>query len=249
MNIFFKDLPIYYINLDHRVDRNQYMVDQLNHLNIKKYFRISGVNPKDVQGLYDFAGLDEKHFSCSLANILAIKAFYDSDDDFAMICEDDADFYNSKKINFNFYETLNYFNQDLYCLQTSYSTREEFDINFNLQNTTFWHFNTTSYIINRRYAELLLSTYYQNNAPSFYNFVNKEVVDYRGGIIKTLPRADELIYSLCDSKTLPIFSIRYSESSIHNSDEQYRQTTKSINQFNNYWSKYSYISINDVFKA
>lgn len=247
MNKFFTYLPIYYINLDHRVDRNNYMLNQFDSLGIKEYFRISGVNPTDVVGKYDFAGLDIKHFSCSLANILAIKKFYDSGKEFAMICEDDADFYNSKKMSFSFYDTLDYFNQELYCLQTSYSTREEFDIRFNLQDTTFWHFNTTSYIINKKYAKILLDAYYQNNKPTLYNFVAKEVVDYRGGTIKTLPRADELIYSLCDSKTIPIFNIHYSESSIHASDEQYRQTVKSIDQFDKYWGRYDSIAIEDVF--
>lgn len=76
----FKNSKYYYINLDHRPDRNEWMVNQFKRFNISNYERISGIKEK-------FG-----HIGCSKSHIVAIKKFIDSDEDTCIILEDDFKF-------------------------------------------------------------------------------------------------------------------------------------------------------------
>ena len=246
MSIFFKNLPVYYINLDERTDRKEYVENHFKENNIDKFIRVSGINGHQENYLPHI--LDNPNFGCTASHIKAMQEFYNSDYEYAFICEDDINLSNLKKINFNFFETLIFFNPDLYCLQTTVLTREDLSINFKLHEREFWDFSTASYIINKKYAKSIIDSYIKEDKIFLDNYPSRNIVDYRGGNIITTPVADELVYSLCKTYSLPIFSFIYSKSSIQETNEFYRQIEKSINDFNEYWSKYDIIDLNDLFK-
>jgi hypothetical protein len=170
--------------------------------------------------------------------------FSESNFDFAMICEDDVDFSNSLKINFSFVKEFDKFKSNDFCLQTSVSSREEDNIDFFLHDRSFWHFGTISYIVSKTYA---------NNVLNFYSkdlnfFVSRAIKDPRGGEIYTRPVADELVYSLCKTKVIPLFTFFLSESDISYSDEQYRQNKKNRDDFLKYWGTVDIIDIKKLIK-
>lgn len=239
MSQFFNDLPVYYINLESRKDRNELFLNQTSSNSIKKYFRINAFSKNDV--LYEKYGMSKQEIACSISHMMALKEFVLSNDDFAVICEDDVDLSNSSKINFNFVEKFNYLKNSLFCMQTSIATRNEVNINFKIHKRSFWDFGTMSYVINKKYAKVLLDKYFIDNKESFYNFIPKKVEDPRGGTIETRPVADELIYSLTETFSIPIFTYMLVESDICGSEEYYSQFAKGREDFTKYWSRYSTI--------
>lgn len=239
MSIFFENLPIYYINLENRTDRNNLFLKQMKENNIQNYFRINAFSKNDV--LSEKYAMSKQEIACSISHMMALTKFILSDDDFAIICEDDIDLSNSNKINFSFVEKFNYLKDSLLCIQTSIATRNEVNINFKIHKRSFWDFGTMSYIINKKYAKVLLNKYFLDNKESFYNFIAKKVEDPRGGIIKTRPVADELIYSLTETLSIPIFTYMLIESDICGSDEYYFQFQKGREDFIKYWLRYDII--------
>ncbi len=81
------DIPIYYINMDKSVDRNESMQEQ---------FRVLGINGTRVPGVVGanitkpfskYMTLNEQ--GCTLAHLKAIRTAYDNGDKYALILEDD----------------------------------------------------------------------------------------------------------------------------------------------------------------
>lgn len=236
MSLFLKNIPIYYINLKNRTDRNELMLNQFDKFNIKNFKRIEAIDKNNIK-LFNNE-MSSSEIACSSSHLIAIKEFLKSTSSFALICEDDLDISNILKLNFSF----NDFSKNIvgdYCLQTSVATREEIPLDFQIKKRSFWDFGTMSYIINRDYAEKLISNYFINNKISFDGFISREIKDPRGGTINTRPVADELIYSLCETLVVPIFTYNIVESDIGNSKEYYDQFIKNRNDFINYWSNIS----------
>lgn len=245
MSNFLKDVDIYYINMEKDIERNQYIINHFNINGINNALRIDAVDGQKEKQKINELSLSES--GCSFSHLKAIKYFYEnSNKDFAMICEDDLDINNIQKINFNFYDTLKYHNPEHYCLQLSCVTRTNMEINFTLRLRSFWDFTTTAYIINKKYAKVILDSYHSNISIS-NNFISKLIDDPRGHTVKTRPVADELIYSLCDTYVLPIFTVKQFKSSINDNQESYDQTLHSIDLFNDNWSKHRSIGV-EVFK-
>jgi hypothetical protein len=245
MSIFFNQLPIYYINLEERKDRDNLIIDQINKYKIKDFTRINAISKKDIcEEKYE---MSKQELACSKSHMLALKHFLLTDKEFALICEDDVDLSNCEKINFNLLDIFTENKNNLICIQTSIATRKEIDIDFNLHKRSFWDFGTMSYIINKKYAKTLIDFYFINNEESFYNFKSKKIQDFRGGEIETRPVADELIYSLTDTYAIPLFTYMIVESDVGSSEEYYSQFIKGRMDFINYWSKYNKIEKN-IFK-
>ena len=94
--------PIYYINMSHNKDRNEFMKNQLAHYshNVTRIEGCNGSNIKDnkingisfknskYQSIYECA---PNEIGCFMSHILSIKKAYDNGDLIAMILEDDAD--------------------------------------------------------------------------------------------------------------------------------------------------------------
>lgn len=242
--IFFENLPIYYINLDRRVDRLASFNSQVNQLNLKNVFRIKAVDGKSIEK--EFSDMSSVEEACSISHFMALQEFIKSDFEFAMICEDDVDLLNSKKINFNFYDIFKDDKDKPICLQTAVSLRKEDTLPFKIVDRSYWYFCTASYIVNKKYAKNLINSYFIDNKINRNNFKNISVVDPRGGFMDIKPVADQIVYSLSGAKSLSLFTILDSDPDIGITDEKQEQVSKCIKDFYDYWSNFETISIGDV---
>ena len=244
MNVFFNNLPVYYINLDRRIDRLLSFTNQAAELDLKNVFRVEAVDGSFVKE--EVNGMSNVEIACSTSHLLALKEFLKSNFQFAMICEDDVDLLNLKKINFNFYELFKEKNDKQICLQTSISVRKEDRMPFKIVDRSYWYFCTASYIVSREYAQKLVSCYFTNNEVKFNNFKNISIIDPRGGFTDIRPVADQLVYSLPGAQSVSLFTIMESTPDIGMTSENQEQVSKCIADFYNYWSKFETISVNDI---
>lgn len=235
---FLSNVPVFYINLDRDQSRRLYIEKHLKENSIEKYFRVEGIVGNTVD---NYTSLSSSELGCTLSHIKALKHFLETEYDFALICEDDVDLSNIKKINFNFYTTLDIHNPEEYCLQVAVLTREEGSINFLMHSRDFYDFSTAAYIVNRNYAKKIVLQY--DNDKTFSSFICRHIPDPRGGFIISRPVADELVYNSCQTMSLPIFTIKDTDPTVNTSDENIRQLKQSINKHSLHWKQFSHIPI------
>lgn len=141
-----RDSKYYYINLDHRTDRNDHILNQFNKFNISNYERINAIQE-------DFGAI-----GCSRSHIVAIEKFINSDEEVCFVLEDD----------FQFVISPDRYNDLLHKLETS-------NIDWNivllagnvLQASGYNEFlrtclnaqTTSGYMLHKKFANLLLSNY------------------------------------------------------------------------------------------
>jgi GR25 family glycosyltransferase involved in LPS biosynthesis len=224
------NIPIYYINLKKDIDRDLYMKNHLLELNFLNYYRVEAVNGKEYE---EINGLSQAEIGCVMSHIKALEYFLSSNNEIAIICEDDADFSNFSNFDLRY---LKHDNLKNFCLQTSVICREEHLIDFNIHKRSFWDFGCSSYIINRTYAKTLIEHYGNHLNLNFNKFYSKKIEDTRGGFLYTMPVAENIIYSLTKVFCYPIFTFKNFSSTINNSGEQSVQIKTSIEKFKNYWS-------------
>lgn len=245
-NTFFNNLPVYYINVDKDIDRNINMIKNMEDNFIKDYKRVSGVVlQKPIKNGYN---MTNSEIGCTLSHFKALEEFYNSGLDFAMISEDDSDFNNSGKILFNFMDIVNKIKKESVCIQTASSYRISYDQKFIINKKSFWNFGTISYIVSKKYAENLLKKYGTFDNLNWDKFNSEELKDPRGGVFDTKPVADVIVYSIKDVYTLPIFSFIDTTSTIQKEKEYYSQVRNAIKRFNDHWSNYEKIRIEDIWK-
>lgn len=226
------DIPVFYINLDTDLERNKYMKSQKYSNGLKNSIRVQAVNGKLIDN--GPSNMSYQEIGCTLSHIKAIQHFLKTDNEFAIISEDDSDFYNIMNLEIDL-KSLGLDTSKDFCLQTAVLSRIDMDIDFNIHPRSFWDFGTSSYIINRTYAIKLLDFYGTHNNFKWNKFIPKEVSDPRGGTVITRPVADELIYSLCDVFVYPIFSFIDFSSTINKAEEQKMQIEYSIKAFKENW--------------
>jgi GR25 family glycosyltransferase involved in LPS biosynthesis len=226
------DIPVFYINLDTDLERNKYMKSQKYSNGLKNSVRVQAVNGKLINNGPE--NMSYQEIGCTLSHIKAIEYFLKTDNEFAVISEDDSDFYNIINLEINLKSLGLDTNKD-FCLQTAVLSRIDMDIDFNIHPRSFWDFGTSSYIINRTYAIKLLDFYGTHDNFKWNKFIPKEILDPRGGTVITRPVADELIYSLCDVFVYPIFSFIDFSSTINKAEEQKMQIKYSIKTFKENW--------------
>lgn len=244
MNIFFENLPIYYINLDRRKDRLNHFIKQADILNLKNTFRIRAVDGNLINEKVE--GLSNLQIACSMSHLIALNEFLNSKFEYAMICEDDVDLLNADKIDFNFCDLLNKIPPSIDCIQTSIVLRKEDIMPFKLKERSKFYFGTASYIVSKKYAEYLVSKYYKNsiNLNVFKRFY---VSDPRGGNMEINPVADQLVYESKNVLSLGIFTTVLNVPDISDTDEQAFQFIKSREDVVGHWGKYERITIDDIF--
>jgi len=220
--------PIYYINLDHRMDRKDHM-DTIN----KKYklnaIRISSVYGKDVSNhLYGNIpkNLRLNEIACSISHLRAIKYWLEnSDSDTAIICEDDIswDTYNKWSFEWNeFTEKLPYY-WDIVQLSIIYHPRQLIIVN--LHPRTTYDYSTACYLIKRSYAKKLLSLYEHNGLWK---------LDYPVSLPLT---AEEVLYRPGSCLSIPLFTTKQEfESDIQTKEHVDMFHIFSRNIINTLWS-------------
>ena len=107
----FKGVPhIYWINLDTDNERRQYMEEQFEYWEIKNHTRISGYDGREddvtehLKGKFpDFMNMNE--VACCMSHLKALKKFYyETEDEYCIIAEDDVDLHIAKYWSFSWVE-------------------------------------------------------------------------------------------------------------------------------------------------
>ena len=200
--------PVYYINLDDKVDRRQYMEAQFNYWEIENYERISAFDGRDsdlsehIVGRYP-ESITSSELGCTLSHLRAIKHWYEtSDSPYAIICEDDCIIDIAKYWNFTWQEFISRVPYCWDCIQLSIISTG--NISANIHTRFINNFGTAAYCINRRYAEKLMS---------FHCVGDKFKLDQA---IRPRAVADDLIYNAGLTFSVPLFLYNVDlESCIH----------------------------------
>jgi len=148
---------IYYINLDHRTDRNTEFLKCMEDLNIpsEKIQRIPAIHVPKLGAL-----------GCTKSHILALETFIASEFNTVMICEDDFIYKNKETFMSNikkFFETGIEFD----ILQLSYNTNQynncvvykAIDTNYEFIKRAEITITSSSYIISKNFAKKLLENF------------------------------------------------------------------------------------------
>jgi GR25 family glycosyltransferase involved in LPS biosynthesis len=203
----FENCPyIYYINLNRSLDRKEEIEKNFNQLNLK-YERIEAVDGNNLQKWDN--RLSKYEHACTLSHLKAIEKFYNSENEIAIICEDDItlEFLPHWKTSlFNVYKNAP---SDWEILMVSYIV---WPVNHKYLEQLYnpfvacVHSGTGSYIINKKSAKKILEKHNLNN-PRLENFT------------KIRPVADVIIYELVKTYVYKYSLFTFSDenvSTIHN---------------------------------
>jgi GR25 family glycosyltransferase involved in LPS biosynthesis len=190
-SFFFKNpnlnIPIYYINMDKHTKRNNFMKRQLKYINYKRVpgieFNKQNKYKIDVKSKFKNKVLKDSEIACTLAHLNTIEQFLKDKHDYALICEDDANFelqnywpYSLKDIirnlnnkDINWTTCMIYHNYNLNNKKGLKKVVEEDNL-----------YGTVAYLISRNYA--LKIKQMTKNFTIFRNDINTD------------PRADYFLY-------------------------------------------------------
>lgn len=229
INVYLKEIPYYYINLDKDVHRRIALEEHFSVNKIRNYVRVKAV---DTSSCEKHPNLSHVETACALSHIAAIREFVEnSSADLAIICEDDVDLTNINVNKIDIKDLLA--TEDDLCVQLAVSTDLSVNMDFSMHEKRYSDYGAISYLINRKYAKKLIDAY--GDDLLFNKFPYKEEVHPNGGITTTRPVADELVYSLCTTLTFPIFTLFSYQSNIVDTQERIAAVLKNIEEFNTYW--------------
>ena len=197
-----KGLPkIYYINLDNRIDRREYMETQFDYWGIKDYHRVSGT--KYLASKYEewkyvidnFEIYEDYHYKINpafisnfITHLEMIKNWLETtNEDYMIMMEDDYDLSLIEYWNFDWEYLMNNIPYDWDCIQLGFDSY--FYIHFFLHPKT----DQTSFgvcMINRHYAKKLIKLYTRNDKI----YINAERNNYKE--LKYIRHVD---YSICNN--------------------------------------------------
>jgi len=254
MNEKLLNLPrMYYINLDRSEDRNLYMLDQFKKYNISNYERVSAIDKNSYSDLsflsHDMPrGIKPVDAILSFSHMKALNLFLQSNEEWAIILEDDADISTIDYWQFHWKDLFNLLPDNLNILQMVVGTRTTRDINFHLHIRSFWDFCTTAYLINRKHAQKIIDTFYQNtkiDISSIKNYKKYDKDNISMFFQESYQTPEEVMYGI-DVYTvysIPIFTYTMEYESLCN-PEHYSQAYDSRNRVVRFWSQQSkYLSI------
>ena len=191
--------PLYYINLDHRPDRNEHMRQLLEEYKVNgtRVPATDGTSgPQSLTRLVDFlpADLKASELACTVSHLRAIQYWLQtSQSETAMICEDDISFDGLRKWNFLWSDVLAalpYYWEVLQCCIIYHPEKEKI---ISLHHRTAYDFSAACYVIKRPYAKRLMS-YYWNPATNRWRLdyktafrLTSEETIFRPGVCLSLP--------------------------------------------------------------
>ena len=187
---------IYYINLDHRVDRNDYM-KQVSDTYQLPMTRIPATYTNVPFPLHDGIPNDLRpnEIACTISHLRAIHYWLThSDTDTAIICEDDISFETVPDIPFSWNELVSQLPYYWEIVQLSIIYHPKFPIAVNLHHRNTTDFSAACYLIKRDYAERLMK---------YHFFHGKWKLDYP---IKTRMTSEDLLYNAGITISIPLFT-------------------------------------------
>ena len=156
-----KGMPhIYWINLDADEDRREYMENQFEYWEIENHTRIEGIDAREDDPAVYLKGIipndvTTNELGCCLSHLKAIKHFYENtDDEYCLILEDDANLDLAHYWNFTWSEFFSLLPYDWDCVQlTTICTG---DIHIKLHLKFINDFSAAIYLISRHHAAKLI---------------------------------------------------------------------------------------------
>tara|TARA_B100001094_G_scaffold114306_1_gene110270 strand:- start:714 stop:1535 length:822 start_codon:yes stop_codon:yes gene_type:complete len=198
-----KGLPhIYWINLDDKEDRAKYMEEQFAYWEVSNHTRISAYDGREddlsdiLTGKYP-DNMSSGEIGCTTSHLKALKHWLDnSDDDIAIMMEDDCDISVVKHWPFTWKDVISHAPHGWDCIQLAVINPSGGHAQIHRRYVN--DFSTACYVITRYYAEKLIRLHCRGG----YTGEQKYKIDQ-----KVLPRAvaDDLIYNTGLTYAFPIF--------------------------------------------
>jgi GR25 family glycosyltransferase involved in LPS biosynthesis len=191
--------PIYYINLDRRQDRDKHIKKLLATYKLKGV-RVPAVDGKNLNSFEEYVdvhppNLKPVQIACTISHLQTIRYWLEnSDTDTAVICEDDVSFETVSSWGSSWKDIMTEIPSYWDILQLCIIYHPKQDVIINLHHRTMYDFSAACYMINRRYAQKLMSLYWNedtkkwklhgNNGP--FPLTSEEAV-YRPGACLSIP--------------------------------------------------------------
>lgn len=222
-----KGLPlVYWLNLDSDTHRHDYMESQFNYWEITDHTRIAGFDGR-VDDVCEFLSgrapdnMSQNEIGCCMSHLKAIKYFYENtENDYALIFEDDIDLSLAKYWNFTWKDFISKLPHDWDCVQlTNISTG---NIHISLHNYFINDFSAAAYLITRHHAEKIIRNHVRGKKFKLDNGVK--------------PRAtsEDTIFGSGKTYSIPLFLYRLDlGSAIHpeHIDMYHRGSYDAISEF------------------
>ena len=189
--------PIYYINLDDKPDRAEYMENQFKYWEIENYERISAYDGRDGKDLGDILkgrypdNMSSGEVGCVTSHLKAMKKFLETDAPCALMMEDDCDISTASHWPFtwkDFYSKVPY---DYDVIQLAIINPAS--LHLKLHRRFVNDFSTACYMITRHHAEKLIRLHCRDD---------KYKIDQK---VKPRAVADDLIYNSGNTFAIPLF--------------------------------------------
>jgi len=230
--------PIYWINLDTDVERKEKAEELFKYYDIPNT-RISGFDGRKEDLSVYLEGnvppqMNSGEVGCTLSHLKALKYFLEeTNDDIAIICEDDIVFDTVEYWPFNwklFMESLPY---DWDCLQLSITSTG--NLVGNLHPRILTNFCTVCNVFTRRYAEKLAHFHFRGDKYKIDNGVKPRAV------------ADEILFNAGKTYSMPLFVYRYDFSSNIHQDHVEVFHKHNVEAIMKFWQESGYhIPINNL---
>ena len=171
---------IYWLNLDADVKRREYMEDQFKYWEIDNHTRISGYDGREDDVTSHLKGrfpdmMNQQEVGCCMSHLKAIKKFYyETDDEYCMIMEDDAVLEVARFWNFTWKEFFSLVPYDWDCIQMTTITTGDIYVKLHLKFVN--DFSAAAYLITRHHAGKVLRNHMRGDKWKLDNNVKPRAV-------------------------------------------------------------------------
>jgi hypothetical protein len=189
--------PIYFINLDDKVDRRNYMENQFNYWEIENYTRVSAYDGRGDNDLSEILKgkypdlMSSGEVGCVTSHLKAIKMFLETDEPCALIMEDDCDISVAKYWQFSWKDFYSKVPYDYDVIQLAIINPASITVQLHRRYVN--DFSTACYMITRHHAEKLIKLHCRGDKYKLDQGVKPRAV------------ADDLIYNSGNTFAIPLF--------------------------------------------
>ena len=199
------DVPVFYINLDKSINRNNYLINELNKYKVQNYKRISAIDGSKIKNIKNDTidgitfinnyNIRKNEIGCTLSHIKAIYNIYNNNYNIALIVEDDASFILSKLWKYKLSEFIKNIPSDWGIIQLWCNRINLTDKNL-YRSHKFEDYGAVAYLINKKGANDII-----NNT----GFPNVKLGEKINGILYPINGvADLFIYELTKTYVINI---------------------------------------------
>jgi GR25 family glycosyltransferase involved in LPS biosynthesis len=193
-----KGIPeIYYINLDDKEDRRNYMESQFEYWDIANYKRISAYDGREddlseiISGKYP-DNMNSGEVGCVTSHLKALKYWLEnSDENYLLVMEDDCDLEPVKHWGFSWKEFFRHVPYDFDVVQLAIINPQQ--VTMRIHKRFVNDFSTACYMITRHHAQKLVNLHCRGDKYKLDNGVKPRAV------------ADDLIYNSGNTFAIPLF--------------------------------------------